>query len=118
MKIKLDENLSADVAGRLAALGHDVDTVPEEGLQGKVDPDIWAASQREARFLVTQDLDFSDIRRFPPGTHHGLLIVRLADPTRSAIANRVAEVFATEAIERWPGCIVVATDCRVRVRRP
>jgi hypothetical protein len=32
MRIKLDENLPTSAAESLRALGHDVDTVPEEGL--------------------------------------------------------------------------------------
>lgn len=31
MQIKLDENLPADLAEILIELGHDVDTVPDEG---------------------------------------------------------------------------------------
>ena len=38
LKIKLDENSPASLAGTLHALGHDVDTVPEEGLAGFPDP--------------------------------------------------------------------------------
>jgi predicted nuclease of predicted toxin-antitoxin system len=59
VKIKLDENLPATLAEPLAALGDDVDTVPEEQLSGRPDPDVWDAAQRDARLLVTQDLDFS-----------------------------------------------------------
>ena len=36
----------------------------------------WLAPQSGSRFLITQDLDFSDIRKFAPGTHHGLLLVQ------------------------------------------
>ena len=79
MKLKLDENLPGSAAPRLAALGFDVDTVLDEGLRGQSDDTVWAAAQREQRFLVTQDLDFSDLRRFAPGTHEGVLIVRLPD---------------------------------------
>ena len=46
MRVKLDEDLPARLAHELAALGHDVDTIPDEGLQGKTDPDIWAAAQQ------------------------------------------------------------------------
>ena len=35
MRIKLDENLPAGLVPLLAALGHEVDTVPAEGLVGK-----------------------------------------------------------------------------------
>jgi antitoxin component of RelBE/YafQ-DinJ toxin-antitoxin module len=39
LKIKLDENVSAEATQVLAALGHDVDTVASEGLTGRVDLD-------------------------------------------------------------------------------
>lgn len=45
-------------APRLAALGFDVDTRGSEGLSGKSDAEVWAATQREGRFLVTHDLDY------------------------------------------------------------
>jgi len=40
VKIKLDENLPARLVGLLAKLGHDTDTVPQEGLTGRPDSDI------------------------------------------------------------------------------
>lgn len=67
MKIKLDENLPSQLAGILGSLGHNVETVIQEGLAGHPDPDIWERTQQEGRFLITQDLDFSDISRFSPG---------------------------------------------------
>ena len=69
MKLKLDENLPVSLASRLRVLDHDVDTVRDEGLTGHDDSAVWAAAQEAGRFLVTQDLDFSDVRRFAPGTH-------------------------------------------------
>jgi predicted nuclease of predicted toxin-antitoxin system len=79
VKLKLDENLPESAATRLAALGYDVDTALAEQLGGRNDDDVWAAAQAEGRFLVTHDLDFSDARRFRPGSHAGVLIVRLPD---------------------------------------
>jgi len=118
VKLKLDENLPATLAAPLAALGHEVDTVPGEGLTGRPDPTVWAAAQAAQRFLVTQDLDFSDARVYAPGTHHGLLLVRLRSPGRLALRARVMEIFAREATETWGRCFVVATENKVRVRRP
>jgi len=117
MRIKLDENLPTGLASRLAMMGHDVATVPEEGIAGKADPVVWEAAQREARFLLTQDLFFSDSRHFAPGRHHGLLLVRLRAPSRKALAARVGDVFAREDVTRWATCLVVATENKVRVRR-
>ena len=76
MKIKLDENLPVRLARALEKLGHDTDTIPEEGLTGRNDIQVWGAAQETDRFFITQDLDFSDTRRFTPGTHHGILLER------------------------------------------
>jgi hypothetical protein len=118
VKIKLDENLPERLVSELGALGHDVDTVRAEHLAGQADNEIWQAAQSVDRFLITQDLDFSDVRRYTPGTHAGLLLVRLALPGRDALVDRVTMLFATEPVDEWRGCLVVATDHKVRIKRP
>jgi predicted nuclease of predicted toxin-antitoxin system len=118
MRIKLDENLPTRIAPLLAALGHDVDTVPQESLQGRKDPEIWRATQDAGRFLITQDMDFSDIRQFRPGTHQGILLLRLRTPGRAALTARLLSIFETEEVEAWDRCFVVATERKVRVVRP
>ena len=116
--IKLDENLPSRLVSSLTQLGHDVVTVPAEGLVGKDDDIVWRAAQADRRFLVTQDLDFSDVRRYAPGTHHGLLLVRLPQPGRTALFERVAMLFQVEDVDSWVGCMVTATPRKVRVLRP
>jgi len=118
VRVKLDENLPVALSGALANLGHDVDTVADEALGGCPDDEVWRETQTDGRFLVTQDLDFSDIRVFKPGTHHGVLLVRLAVPGRRALLERVSALFQSEDVESWSGCFVVATELKLRVRRP
>jgi predicted nuclease of predicted toxin-antitoxin system len=118
MRIKIDENLPLQIALRLKSFGHDVDTAQEEGLSGCPDQMIWEAAQRDERFLITQDLDFSDARRFAPGTNHGILVIRLHSPSRLTLIERLEELFQYENVSGWAGCFVVATDRKVRVRRP
>jgi predicted nuclease of predicted toxin-antitoxin system len=118
MKIKLDENLPFGLAIPLRNLGHDVHTTHEEGLTGQADQKIWEIAQKESRFLITQDLDFSDLRRFAPGSHHGILLVRLRSPSRGNLAGRVAELFQTEDIGEWAGCFIVATERKLRLLKP
>jgi len=65
MRIKLDENLPQRLEERLSAAGHEVDTVPEEGIAGRNDEVVWQSAQEAGRFRITQDLDFSDVRRSP-----------------------------------------------------
>jgi predicted nuclease of predicted toxin-antitoxin system len=118
VRIKLDANLPAGLVPLLTALGHDVDTVPAEGIGGEEDGVVWRTAQADGRFLITQDLDFSDARKYAPGTHQGLLLVRLPQPGRIALQERVANLFRAEAVDTWSGCLVTATPRKVRVRRP
>ena len=118
MLIKLDENLPAVLTNVLAEFGHDADTTPQEGLAGHPDRDIWDAVLKAGRFLCTQDLDFSDIRRFVPGTHPGILLIRLDHPSQKALVQRLHQILQTEEIETWKGCFVVATEHKIRIRRP
>lgn len=116
MRLKLDENLPVTLARGLRDLGHDVDTVQDEGLAGHDDHDVWTTTQAAQRALLTQDLDFSDVRAFAPGTHCGLILVRLRDPSRSRLAARLLQVFQEEPVEQWQGAVVIVADHKVRVR--
>ena len=117
MKIKLDDNLPAGLVPLLAGLGHDVDTVIDEGLASANDDELWKGAQGAGRLLVTQDLDFSDIRKFKPGTHCGIVLVRLRDPSRAALSDRLRWLFTSEPVEEWVGCFVVVTEHKLRVSR-
>jgi len=112
MKITLDETLPARLAPILRPLGHD------EQLVGRPDEEIWEAAQKESRFLITQDLDFSDTRRFAPGSHKGILLIRLDAPSRQNLLERIHELFQTENAVEWVGCFVVATERKIRIQRP
>ena len=87
MKVKLDENIPVSLAEALASLGHDVQTVIGQGLTGRADAEIWRQCQLEDRLLMTQDLDFSDARKFQPGSHAGIVLVRLQNPGASPCSD-------------------------------
>jgi len=118
MKIKLDENMPARLASPLGLLGHEVQTVRDQGTEGQLDATIWEVAQSEGRFLITQDMDFTDARCFIPGSHCGILLIRLRAPKRRALIRRVEDLFRQENVSEWGRCLVVATETRLRVRRP
>jgi len=118
MKIKLDENLPLQLATSLEDLRPDVHTTSGEGLTGHTDREIWGAAQAESKLLITQDLDFSDIRQFAPGSHAGLLLIRLHSPSRQNLIARVEKVFQTETVDQWQRCFVVVSERKIRVLRP
>jgi predicted nuclease of predicted toxin-antitoxin system len=116
MKLKLDENLPESLISALSELGHDVDSVALEGLAGYGDGEIWKAAQRAGRLFITQDLDFSDARKFAPGTHFSLILIRLRFPSRIRLAQRIREIFRSEQVETWARGFVVVTDLKIRPR--
>lgn len=65
MKLKVDENLPVEVAEVLREAGHDAATVLEQGLGGHPDPDVSRICREEARALVTLDVDFANVHRYP-----------------------------------------------------
>ena len=118
MKIKLDENLPTELVAVLSSGNHDVHTVIDESLTGRSDPTVFEAATREGRILFTQDLDFSDIRAFKPGTHPGIVLIRLRHPSRRMITARLQQVLSIQSLESWTQCFVVISDSKLRVRRP
>jgi predicted nuclease of predicted toxin-antitoxin system len=81
VKLKLDENLGRSVATRLRQAGHDVDTVTDEGLLGADDAAVLTAASGDQRALVTNDLDFSDPRRYRPSLYEWIVVLRVARQT-------------------------------------
>jgi predicted nuclease of predicted toxin-antitoxin system len=116
--IKRDENLPKSLAAELERLGHEVDTITHEGLTGCADSDVWTASQRSKRFLISQDPDFSDVRKYAPGTHSGLLVVRLREPNRKALFERLSSPIIVEQLDSWDGCFVTLMETKIRIRWP
>jgi predicted nuclease of predicted toxin-antitoxin system len=80
LKIKLDENLGPSVAKVFLDAGHDAILTLEQGLGGQDDSVLIEVCRAEGRCLVTLDLDFGQILRFPPSRYAGIAILRLSAP--------------------------------------
>jgi predicted nuclease of predicted toxin-antitoxin system len=87
MLIKLDEHLPRRLVSVLSAFGHDVDTVDIEGLKGADDDSVWTAAQSANRFLITQDLDFSDNSTLSSRDASGASSGALADAGSSSLTR-------------------------------
>ncbi len=92
MRFKLDENLPASSAAILETAGHDVDTVVDEGLTGAPDTDVVAAASAEGRILISLDRGLGDIRRYPPGSHAGIVVLRLTDQSPETVSKAIADL--------------------------
>jgi predicted nuclease of predicted toxin-antitoxin system len=116
--VKLDENLSLAHVNFLRQAGYDADRVNEQGLSGATDEQVWDRVCADDRLFVTLDLDFSDIRRYEPGNHPGILLIRARSRSASAVTDVLARVTTERSLEDLRGCLAVANRSFTRVRRP
>lgn len=118
MKIKIDEDLPKTVTELVRELFPDTASVLEEGISGTLDPELWEITQKEERFLITGDKGFANIRKHPPGTHFGVLLLRPDGEGIPQMKQLIEEVLRSSILEKLAGCIGVATPGRLRIRRP
>ena len=117
MKLKLDENLPTDLAIRLRQAGHNVVDVVEEGLGGEDAPPVLKAATGEGRILMTFDLDFADIRRYPPGTHAGIVVFRLQDQRWKALQGPIDHLLAGNLLDGLGNGLAIVDETRIRYKR-
>jgi predicted nuclease of predicted toxin-antitoxin system len=85
MKLKLDENIDLRVVTLLQLAGHDVATVPGQGLSSAPDTEVIDVCRREGRCLVTCDRGFGNRLKYNPSNYSGIVIIRL--PSRYTFAD-------------------------------
>lgn len=92
MKFKLDENFGTRTQRLIVEAGHDVHTVHQESLSGAADQQLYERCCAEGRCLVTLDLDFADVVRFPPQPAGGIVVIRVPrNPSLGLLENLVKQ---------------------------
>ena len=118
MKLKLDENLSRHLKPALRRLNHDVETAADEGLLSRSDVEVGMAAREAGRVLLTLDMDFGDLRKFPPGSHPGIVLFRPRSYGPLSVNAFIEKFVGGTDLRELSGCLVVVEPHRVRVRRP
>jgi predicted nuclease of predicted toxin-antitoxin system len=116
MRFKIDENLPLEVAELLRRAGHDALTVLDENLGGQADRTIGQVIREEKRALITLDLDFADIRSFPPGEYAGLIVLRLEKQDKPRVLGVIGRVLPLLGKEQLIGLLWVVDESAVRIR--
>jgi predicted nuclease of predicted toxin-antitoxin system len=115
-RVKVDEDLPRQIADIMAAQGHDAATVVAQGWQGTHDDDLWPRVQSERRWLITADKGFADLRRHPPGTHAGIILLRTQEESRRAYLELAIIALEQLKLDEIAGAVVVVTYRGVRIR--
>ena len=116
MRFKLDENLPLQLKRLFTESGHDAVTALDQGTGGSTDSEVASVCRLEERVLLTQDIDFADIRMYPPDDYPGIVVFRLASQSRDdllEIGTRLIEapVRSSPSRQLW-----IVEGSRVRIR--
>jgi len=107
MKILVDENIPLMTVQALREMGHNVLDIRGTVNEGIPDDTLWEIIQKDKRLLITTDKGFTQHRN---ERHHGILIIRLRQPNRHKIHQRVMQAITQFSSEKWFGLLVVMRD--------
>jgi predicted nuclease of predicted toxin-antitoxin system len=113
-------NLPRSVTVLLIELGHEVEFARDAGFGSAADVEIAAHVRKTRAALLTRDLDFGDVRQYPPEDYGGIVVLRLPDDMVAADIADVLARFLSEPlfVESLPGRLAVVEPQRVRFRPP
>ena len=107
MNIFVDENIPARTARELRNLGHDVTYIRGTDKEGISDDEVWKIVQKEQRLLITTDKGFAQKRH---EKNNGILIVKLKQPNRLKIHQKVMQAILRFKEKEWSGMTVIMQD--------
>lgn len=116
MRFKIDENLPSETAALLTAEGHDALTIHDQQLVGQPDPRIASVCIAEQRALVTLDLDFADIRAYPPGDYPGIVVLRPRTQAKQYVMALMTQLVPLLSAEPLAGNLWILQENGLRIR--
>ena len=116
MRFKIDENLPVEVADELRLHNYDAVTVHEQFLQGYADDYIAKVCKNEERIFITLDLDFADIRAYPPQDYPVIIVFRLFHQNKLNVIKTLLRLIPILKKEPLVGYLWIIDEHRVRIR--
>ena len=101
--------------GFLQSAGHDAHTVSEENLSRVPDKKLLTEAGKEERVLLTFDLDFANVRDYPPSGHGGIVVFRLRDQRWKTMETHARQWLRYLASANK--ALTIVEETRIRVHR-
>lgn len=101
----------------LAKRGHDAVHAIDLGLQRAPDSDIMDRAKREARTIITADLDYPQLLATARATEPSLILFRRGDWTLAEVCKRLGDILAQLSDDDIVESIIVVDRDHLRRRR-
>lgn len=119
MRFVIDEDMPRSLGPCLAAAGHQVFDVRDHDLRGRSDEEVFRFAQEQEAVLITEDLGFGNLLRFPTGSHYGVVVGRFPSTTPcKTVVSEVVELFNKVTPADVAGALIIVALGQIRVRRP
>ena len=115
MKFLLDENFPLSVAGIVEDAGHEVLDFSSVCDFGANDEAVFAEAQKLGAVILTSDRDFYHTIPLLHPNHHGIIVVALRQPNRTAISTRL-KWFLENVAGPFENRVFVLRDFTYRIR--
>jgi predicted nuclease of predicted toxin-antitoxin system len=119
LKIVVDEDMPRSTTQLFQSMGFETLDVRDVGLKGRSDDEIFAFAQREQAVIVTGDLGFGNILRYPLGSHAGIIVVHYPNEvSNSEINNKIREACSSLSEDEIKGSLLILEPGKIRRKRP
>lgn len=116
-KFLLDENVPPAIGVFLQNLDFDVVHAKDSGMLGASDNQIMDLARQEERTLITFDKHFADLVLYPPGTHWGVIRIRIHPPLLSDVIQALQQFLKQFDLSTIQGTLIVLENNGFRIRR-
>lgn len=118
LKFLIDEDMPRSTAKTLRTRGFEVLDIRDCGLRGKSDDEIFRFAQNEGAIIVTADMGFGNILKFPVGSYVGIIIAHFPNEmSTSEINNQILIAFDNLEENDFKGNLILFEPGRIRIRR-
>ncbi|HEC99350.1 MAG TPA: hypothetical protein ENN18_03075 [Proteobacteria bacterium] len=118
LKFVIDEDMPRSTAGTLKAKGFEALDVRDCGLRGQSDEEVFKFAQREKAIILTGDMGFANLLRYPIGSHVGIVIAHFPNEiSTSELTGQIIKAFINLTETDFSGNLIILEPGRIRIRR-
>jgi predicted nuclease of predicted toxin-antitoxin system len=114
----IDEDMPRSTGRILQERGYAVSDIRDYDLRGANDDVIYQFAQDKQAVFITADLGFSNILRYPIGSHFGIVIARFpSEMSTKEINVQLVEQLKSLTDQDFKGNLVIIEPGNIRVRK-
>jgi hypothetical protein len=72
----------------------------------------------QGRILISLDLGLGDIRAYPPGSHAGIVVLRVPDQSAATVTKTISDLASLTELASLAGSVAVLQRGLLRIRHP